>query len=477
MQKEGKHSANRVQVDYDSRLDDLSSADSGVDALNTSNNAGSAGRHARTSDTAAKHASASSTSTSVPDYVPSPVETWGYYRNSTLDHLRDRVQDAMIALSAYPRWSWAILVAVVVLLAAALMGIGFCTAQSISSAVGGNQDALEASDTAAEDEAARATSAALQADYLFKASDFSQISGDASLSGFSLSGGIAPELSEEHASAINSALEALVNTSDTASAGFVFVDTETGQGFSYNADNKVYGASSFKGPFAAYVCERLIETGQTSLDANVGGFAEGWGSYYFSGDYQVGELIEASILHSDNAAFGSLRENFSGTTDIGDGFLSTTLSGADTRELFRSWLKGMGADTSIADDEEWFPFYTARDAARLWGTVKVYLDSDTETSQFLAEQLGNTATSFTRDALKDTGATVLDKAGWYDDFDYSSEYNSVCDNAIVSIDGHSYVLCIMTSAMYSDDSVQKFEDLVRAIVDARGDLEQNEASA
>ena len=85
---------------------------------------------------------------------------------------------------------------------------------------------------------------------------------------FSLSNASVPEISEEQRSAIQ---EALDNATEQGDIGFVFYSLETGRGISCNADATVYGASSFKGPYALYICESLVESGTISLDSACAG--------------------------------------------------------------------------------------------------------------------------------------------------------------------------------------------------------------
>ena len=96
-----------------------------------------------------------------------------------------------------------------------------------------------------------------------------------------------------------------------------------------------------------------------------------------------------------------------------------------------------------------------------------YLESGTETATYLSTLLGQTETSFIRDALQGTNALVKDKAGWCSDSD--PNYNGVCDAGIVTVDGHPFVLSVMTGMADSDKNRLLFQEIARSV------FETNEA--
>ena len=79
-----------------------------------------------------------------------------------------------------------------------------------------------------------------------------------SLQSFSLSNLPAPTLSSEEQKQIESAIAAI---EPQAAVGIVFYDIKTGRGITYNPDAKIYGASSFKAPYALSICEQHVENG------------------------------------------------------------------------------------------------------------------------------------------------------------------------------------------------------------------------
>lgn len=264
---------------------------------------------------------------------------------------------------------------------------------------------------------------------------------------FSLSNASVPEISEEQRSAIQ---EALDNATEQGDIGFVFYSLETGRGISYNADATVYGASSFKGPYALYICESLVESGTISLDSACADTAfYDSSSYYNGGSYMVSDLIDDAIIYSDNNAYGSLRDSY------------------DTMG-FDEWVTGVGADDATYRADSWYPWYCARSSAKLWTEMYNYLESNTETATYLSALLGQTETSFIRDALQDTNALVKDKAGWCSDSD--PNYNGVCDAGIVSVDGHPFVLSVMTGMADSEQNRLLFQEIARSVFETNETL-------
>lgn len=261
---------------------------------------------------------------------------------------------------------------------------------------------------------------------------------------FSLAGTDAPELSEEDASAIQSALDEVLDHGD---ASIVFYDLETGAGISYEPDTAIYGASSFKAPYALYVCETLVETGELSLDSLCPATSVvDYSSYYNGGSYPLYDLMEAAIVYSDNNAFGSLRDAYDS-------------------EGYDAWARSLGATDALYRSDSWFPWYCARTSAKVWTEMYSYLQTGTETAEFLGELVGETETSFLREAIADTGATVQDKAGWCADED--PKWNGINDAGIVTLGDDTYIMSVMTGMADSDNNRLRWENLVEAVFDAR----------
>lgn len=103
-----------------------------------------------------------------------------------------------------------------------------------------------------------------------------------------------------------------------------------------NVDVPIYGASSFKGPYCAYVVNKEfpndIDRASSSRLTQV----------------------ENTIVWSDNSSYGKLRRTY----------------GNDGME---AWLAEAGVDTALVNDT-YFPTYTARQSALMWLKIYEYLD-------------------------------------------------------------------------------------------------------
>ncbi len=356
--------------------------------------------------------------------------------------------------ASHTRIEFSLIVIIVAIIAIVLLCIFLLT--TCQQNTDSTDDAAANSDTEsftlAEEDQAETT------DFTPSTSALDSISDDEGIQVFSLSNLDALELDETTLAAIEEAVAAIETTSDV---GFVFYDLETGRGISLNPDTEIYGASTFKAPYALYVCETLVETGQLSLsDSCPVSYVVDSGSWYGnSGDssYPVSELIQVAIVDSDNNAFGFLRDAYD---DMG----------------FSTWITEIGADDVIAEtNTSWFPTYCPRSSAKLWTDMYEYLNSGSETAEWLGSLLTQTTTSFIRNALESSDAedlTVSNKAGWISDSD--PDYNAINDAGIIEADGHTYILSIMTSLPDGDSNRELFETLAAAIFDARESLNLQE---
>ncbi len=333
-----------------------------------------------------------------------------------------------------------------------IFALARCTQEAAST--DGANTGSDATTILAEDSQAETT------DFTPSTSALDSISADGEgVQTFSLSNLDTLELDESALAAIEEAVAAIEATSDV---GFVFYDLETGRGISLSPDTEVYGASTFKALYALYVCEALVENGQLSLsDSCPVAYIIDSGSWYGTSgasSYPVSELIEAAIVSSDNNAFGFLREAYD---DLG----------------FSSWITEIGADDVIAaSNTSYFPTYSPRSSAKLWTEMYNYLNTESETAEWLGDLLTQTSTSFIRNALESSNAedlTVSNKAGWISDSD--PDYNAINDAGIIEADGHTYILSIMTSLPDGDSNRELFETLAAAIFDARESLNLQES--
>lgn len=270
--------------------------------------------------------------------------------------------------------------------------------------------------------------------------DFDDIPSGDTVQTFSLVDENNPVLADDVLAVLQNALDQAQELGDV---GVVFHDLSSGKGVTYNADAEVYGASSYKALYALYICESLVETGQVSLDDTLGtygGYSMGW--------LTVRELIEAAVVNSDNDSFIALRAAFD-------------------QDGYEDWIAALGVEDEVAlDPMSDFPTYCARTSAKLWREMSGYLSWGSEASQWLSELLSSTSRSFIRDGIADEQVLVRNKAGWIsEDGCYST-----CDAGLIDVDGHSYVMSIMTSMPWSDQSSEAVAAIAKALYDVRSSL-------
>lgn len=292
------------------------------------------------------------------------------------------------------------------------------------------------------------------------AEDLDAIPSGAQLATFSLFDD-APEISEEDETAIGDAIKA---AEAMGNVGIVFLDASTGNGIAYNAGAAVYGASSFKGPYAVYICQELIDTGKISLNSpvsvtstNAGSIALDPSSKWVSRGtttFPTDTLITAAVTESDNDAYGMLRNQY------------------DT-EGYDEWIARVGVEDAPRDPLTWYPTYCASSSAKLWVNALYYLESDTATAAWLSDLFTQTRTSFIRDGVVGTEggrtATVRDKAGWI--ADSSAAYSAVCDAGIIEAGGRTYIMSIMTSQPDCTEARNNVSAIAAALFNAREALE------
>lgn len=270
--------------------------------------------------------------------------------------------------------------------------------------------------------------------------DFNDIPSGDTVQTFSLVDNKTPTLEDQ---SLTSLQDALSRAQELGDVGVVFYDLSSGRGVTYNDDVEVYGASSYKAPYALYICETLVESGQVSLDgplATYGGYNMGWQT--------VRDLIENAVVNSDNDSFMALRAAFD-------------------HAGYEDWIVSLGIDYYTAlDPMSDFPTYCPRTSAKLWREMSEYLSCDTETSQWLSGLLTSTTRSFIRDGIADDRVSVRNKAGWIsEDGCYST-----CDAGLIDVDGHSYVMSVMTSMPWSDRSSEAVAAIAKALYDVRSSL-------
>lgn len=247
--------------------------------------------------------------------------------------------------------------------------------------------------------------------------------------------------SDDQLAALTDAAQGIENGGHTI--GFALINLNTGKGIGYNLDSRVYGASSFKGPYGAYLCQHLGDA-----DATYPAGAEAAGAGISS---SIDSLLQPMIIDSDNNAFSSLRNSYDSSG-------------------FAEWLSSCGVDSSIMHDTH-FPRYSARESALLWLHTYQYLETDTPTAQHLASLYAQTNVSFIRAGVGsvDGVETVRNKAGWCAS---GARFTGLCDAGLIECaDGTTYLMSTMTNA--PDDSLYtvRLSNLANALFACRDALD------
>lgn len=225
--------------------------------------------------------------------------------------------------------------------------------------------------------------------------------------------------------------------------GFTLINLSTGKGIAYNLDSRVYGASSFKGPYGAYLCQHLGDA-DTSYPAGADSAGAGISS-------SIDSLLQPMILNSDNNAFSSLRNAYDSSG-------------------FADWLSACGVDSAIMHDTH-FPRYSARESALLWLHTYQYLKTETPTAQHLASLYAQTNVSFIRAGVGgvDGVQTVRNKAGWCTS---GARFTGLCDAGLIECaDGTTYLMSTMTNAPDGSLYTVRLANLANALFACRSALD------
>lgn len=294
-----------------------------------------------------------------------------------------------------------------------------------------------ATNAAADEAAAGLVAQRLTPDALNSIDSFTTAPGTFSLT----EGEDAAPLSEEQQESLAAATQNIEGGGYTV--GFTLINLNTGKGIAYNLDSRIYGASSFKGPYAAYLCQHLGDN-----DASYPSGSEAAGSGVSSSIYS---LIQPMILYSDNNAFSSLRNSYDSAG-------------------FAEWLNSCGVDPEIMHDTH-FPRYSARESALLWLHTYQYLKTNTPTAQNLASLYEQTNVSFIRSGVSDDEGTeaVLNKAGWCAG---RERFTGLCDAGLIKCtDGTTYLMSTMTNSPDGGLYTVHLANLASALFECRDVLE------
>lgn len=294
-----------------------------------------------------------------------------------------------------------------------------------------------AADATADEAAAGLIAQHLTPDALNSVGSFATAPGTFSL----IEGEDATPLSEEQQESLAAAAQNIEGGGYTV--GFTLINLNTGKGIAYNLDSRVYGASSFKGPYAAYLCQHLGDN-----DISYPSGSEAAGSGVSSSIYS---LIQPMILYSDNSAFSSLRNSYDSAG-------------------FAEWLNSCGVDSEIMHDTH-FPRYSARESALLWLHTYQYLKTNTPTAQNLASLYEQTNVSFIRSGVSDDEEVeaVLNKAGWCSG---RERFTGLCDAGLIKCtDGTTYLMSTMTNSPDGGLYTVRLANLASTLFECRDVLE------
>lgn len=197
-----------------------------------------------------------------------------------------------------------------------------------------------------------------------------------SIAGFTLANegqNYMPSLSEEGLNTIQTALTPFME--NEYDVGFILMDLQTGSGYSYNLDQEVYGASSFKGPVLIYGCQEALEPGILSIDT-------------------VNDSASNAIIYSDNNSYYNMRAIFEEYSEIS----------------LVSWLANMNIDSDVENDTS-FPHYSVRESAKLWMNAYLYFtssESDPEIVSWAQDLFSQTEVSMLRAGVDSSFALITD---------------------------------------------------------------------
>lgn len=243
------------------------------------------------------------------------------------------------------------------------------------------------------------------------------------------------ELSEEENLAITDDLSWL--EADSEDVGFLIMNLNTGSGFCYNIDTKIYGASTYKAPMSVFLCEEYIDGGTLQKSA-------------------VSTRIENAIVWSDNQSYRSLKHSFDGSDH-------------------NAWLSSLGIDPSSYMST--FPTYSVRDSATLWLHTWEYLNSGSDTANWLKDLFSRTETSFLRNGAEQAGmdgATVYNKAGWC--VSQSGREDAVSDAGIVVDGDNVYLVVAFTSRPDNPTAEANLSNLFESLLKIRHSLDASNAT-
>ena len=205
-----------------------------------------------------------------------------------------------------------------------------------------------------------------------------------------------------------------------AQVGFVVMDLQSGHMISYDAKTVFFGASTIKAPYVTAVNQ--AQSGAWNAD-NV--------------------RMKKAVINSDNQAYAFLRIKY-GSAPMSALCKKTHVSQSKTARIW--------------------PYYNARDLAKLWCGSYTYLKKNQTTPEKLRNALARSKRSAAHNALKETAYT---KPGWMY-FYMRPHRKNLHDAGIVMGESGPYVFAVMTTL--DGGEMKALKELVRALNGAAGQM-------
>ena len=229
----------------------------------------------------------------------------------------------------------------------------------------------------------------------------------------------APEgfLATEAFARVDAEIAAIVGSGHTV--GVVMRDLTTGRSISYNADERLYPASSIKALYCAMVCE---------TSGSSGGMAD---------------VMERCLVNSSNEDYEAL-------------------IGAYGMPAFGAWLGAHGATEAAYDGSIWYyPDISAGELAACWQEIYRFGTSGEAGGAELAGYLARTNYTPAGALLRDE-CEVWAKPGWFPD---NGELVATNDAGVVFSESGPYVFAVMTDMSANLDGLTPLIDALDAAHD------------
>lgn len=221
------------------------------------------------------------------------------------------------------------------------------------------------------------------------------------------------ELSPEKQNVLQNAIEKVTNKG--YKLGFVVLDLKNLGGFAYNADEKIYSASTIKGPYVV----SLVKSDNTILEKEK-------------------TRIEATLVRSSNYDYESMRDQY------GD-------------ECFVDFSAETGNDL-VVDTSRNFQFLTPRSLAHPWVGNYLFFESG-EAGESLGKIFENPNVSPIRDVFSEK-YTTRTKAGWVT----KNNIRVTNDAGIVYTENGEYLISIMTTAPCDFSVVETVAEAIKNVI-------------